>query len=162
MYRNFYSIGCVFFLVCFPFIVHASVLQGKVVRVLDGDTIEVLQGQKPVRVRLSNIDAPEKKQPFGRWSSDQLKRLVAGQSVTVVFTHTDRYERVLGRVFTSGGKEANREQVLSGAAWVYDHYNTDMELPGLQLEAQKQKRGLWADNNPEPPWVWRHTGGAQL
>lgn len=159
---NLYSICCVFFLICFSFIVDASVLQGKVVRVLDGDTIEVLQEQKPVRVRLLNIDAPEKKQPFGRWSSDQLKMLVAGQPVTVVFTRKDRYERVLGRVFTSDGKEVNRELVLSGAAWVYDFYNTDKELPGLQLEAQKQKCGLWVDNNPVPPWEWRRTGGAHL
>ncbi|SAE40886.1 ParB [Enterobacter hormaechei] len=156
LYRYIYLICCVFFLSCFQNIVNASVLQGKVVRVLDGDTIVVLQGQNPVKVRLSNIDAPEKKQSFGRWSSDQLKRLVAGQPVTVVFTHTDRYERVLGRVFNSSGKEANREQVLSGAAWVYVHYNTDIELPGLQLEAQKQKRGLWAENQPVPPWEWRH------
>ncbi|WP_063153424.1 thermonuclease family protein [Enterobacter hormaechei] len=148
--------SCVFFLICFPLIVDASVLQGKVVRVLDGDTIEVLQGQKPVRVRLLNIDAPEKNQQFGRWSSDQLRRLVAGQPVTVVFTRKDRYERVLGRVFISGGKEVNRELVLSGAAWVYDIYNTDKELPGLQLEAQKQKCGLWADNQPVPPWEWRN------
>ncbi|CZV48554.1 ParB [Enterobacter hormaechei] len=153
---NLYSISCVFFLICFPLIVDASVLQGKVVRVLDGDTIEVLQGQKPVRVRLLNIDAPEKNQQFGRWSSDQLRRLVAGQPVTVVFTRKDRYERVLGRVFISGGKEVNRELVLSGAAWVYDIYNTDKELPGLQLEAQKQKCGLWADNQPVPPWEWRN------
>ena len=37
-------------------------IQGKVIRVLDGDTIEVLQDKKPVRIRLANIDAPEKKQ----------------------------------------------------------------------------------------------------
>jgi endonuclease YncB( thermonuclease family) len=51
----------------------AAQIQGKVIRVLDGDTIEVLQEQQPVRVRLLNIDAPEKKQPFGRWSTNQLK-----------------------------------------------------------------------------------------
>lgn len=153
---NLYSICCVIFLISFPLIVDASVLQGKVDRVLDGDTIEVLQGQKPVRVRLLNIDAPEKNQPFGRWSSDQLRRLVAGKPVTVVSTRKDRYERVLGRVFTSDGKEVNRELVLSGAAWVYDFYNTDKELPDLQLEAQKQKCGLWADNQPVPPWEWRN------
>lgn len=154
--RNLYSIRCVFFLICFPLIVDASVLQGKVVRVLDGDTIEVLQGQKPVRVRLLNIDAPEKNQPFGRWSSDQLRRLVAGQSVTVSYTQTDRYGRVLGRVVTANGTEANRQQVLKGAAWVYDRYNTDNSLPALQREAQTQKRGLWVDGNPMPPWEWRH------
>lgn len=134
----------------------AAQIQGKVIRVLDGDTIEVLQGRQPVRVRLLNIDAPEKKQPFGRWSTNQLKSLLAGQSVTVSYTQTDRYGRVLGRVVTANGTEANRQQVLKGAAWVYDRYNTDNSLPALQREAQTQKRGLWADNQPVPPWEWRH------
>lgn len=134
----------------------AAEIHGKVIRVLDGDTIEVLQDKKPVRVRLANIDAPEKKQPFGRWSTNQLKAILAGQSVTVSYTQTDRYGRILGRVITANGTEANRQQVLKGAAWVYDRYNTDNSLPALQREAQTQKRGLWADNQPVPPWEWRH------
>ncbi|EAM3234709.1 micrococcal nuclease [Salmonella enterica] len=142
--------------ILFSCTVLAADIRGKVIRVLDGDTIEVLQEQQPVRVRLMNIDAPEKKQPFGRWSTKQLKSLLAGQSVTVSYTQTDRYGRVLGRVVTANGTEANRQQVLKGAAWVYDRYNTDNSLPALQREAQTQKRGLWADNQPVPPWEWRH------
>ncbi|EAP9248320.1 TPA: thermonuclease family protein [Escherichia coli] len=144
------------FAVILPATLCAAQLQGMVIRVLDGDTIEVLQERQPVRVRLLNIDAPEKKQPFGRWSTNQLKALLAGQSVTVSYTQTDRYGRVLGRVVTANGTEANRQQVLKGAAWVYDRYNTDNSLPALQREAQTQKRGLWADNQPVPPWEWRH------
>ncbi|EIQ4494066.1 thermonuclease family protein [Salmonella enterica] len=144
------------FAVILPATLCAAQLHGMVIRVLDGDTIEVLQERQPVRVRLLNIDAPEKKQPFGRWSTNQLKSLLAGQSVTVSYTQTDRYGRVLGRVVTANGTEANRQQVLKGAAWVYDRYNTDNSLPALQQEAQTQKRGLWADPNPVPPWEWRH------
>lgn len=135
----------------------AAVIQGKVVRVLDGDTIEILHDKQPVRIRLANIDAPEKKQAFGSWSAARLKALVAGQSVIVTYEKTDRYGRVLGRVMTTNGIEANRQQVLSGAAWVYDQYNTDNSLPVMQRTAQKQKRGLWMDTDPVPPWEWRHT-----
>ena len=131
-------------------------IQGKVIRVLDGDTIEVLQDKKPIRVRLANIEAPEKKQAFGRWSTNQLKALLAGQSVTVSYTQTDRYGRIIGRVFTMNGTEASRFMVQSGAAWVYERYNVDESLPALQREAQEQKRGLWADPKPVPPWEWRH------
>ncbi|EDH6059819.1 hypothetical protein CB306_22735 [Salmonella enterica subsp. enterica serovar Typhimurium] len=131
-------------------------IQGKVIRVLDGDTIEVLQDKKPVRIRLANIDAPEKKQAFGRWSANQLKALLAAQSVTVMYTQTDRYGRIIGRVFTTNGTDASRFMVQSGAAWVYERYNVDESLPALQREAQEQKRGLWADANPVPPWEWRH------
>ncbi|EBS0977649.1 thermonuclease family protein [Escherichia coli] len=131
-------------------------IQGKVIRVLDGDTIEVLQDKKPVRVRLANIDAPEKKQAFGRWSANQLKALLAAQPVMVTYTQTDRYGRIIGRVFTTNGTDASRFMVQSGAAWVYERYNADESLPALQREAQEQKRGLWADSNPVPPWEWRH------
>ncbi|MJZ72240.1 micrococcal nuclease [Salmonella enterica subsp. enterica] len=141
----------------------AAEIQGKVIRVLDGDTIEVktlpakiVVYEVPIRVRLTNIDAPEKKQPFGRWSTNQLKTLLAGQSVTVSYTQTDRYGRIIGRVFTTNGTDASRFMVQSGAAWVYERYNEDESLPALQREAQEQKRGLWADANPVPPWEWRY------
>lgn len=144
-------------IVFFSGFLSAAEMQGKVIRVLDGDTIEVLQDKKPVRIRLANIDAPEKKQAFGRWSTNQLKGLVAAQPVTVMYTQTDRYGRIIGRVFTTNGIEANRFMVQSGAAWVYERYNTDKALPVLQREAQTNKRGLWTDSNPMPPWEWRHT-----
>lgn len=131
-------------------------IQGKVIRVLDGDTIEVLQDKKPVRIRPANIDAPEKKQAFGRWSANQLKALLAAQPVTVTYTQTDRYGRIIGHVFTTNGTNASRFMVQSGAAWVYERYNVDESLPALQREAQEQKRGLWADANPVPPWEWRY------
>ncbi|EFI4466787.1 TPA: thermonuclease family protein [Shigella flexneri Y] len=131
-------------------------IQGKVIRVLDGDTIEVLQDKKTVRIRLANIDAPEKKQAFGSWSANQLKSLIAGKQVTVSYSQKDRYGRIIGRVFTTNGTEASRFMVQSGAAWVYARYNTDKSLPALQWEAQEQKRGLWADTNPVPPWEWRY------
>ncbi|HDL6704103.1 TPA: thermonuclease family protein [Yersinia enterocolitica] len=149
-------ISLLLFSACFHSSLFAAEIQGKVIRVLDGDTIEVLQEKKPIRIRLLNIDAPEKKQSFGAWSTNQLKNLIAGQTVTVTYTQNDRYGRVLGRVVTMNGTEANRYMVQSGAAWVYERYNTDNSLPDLQRVAQEQKRGLWADSNPVPPWEWRH------
>ena len=145
-----------FFVFLFSCSLYAAEFQGKVIRVLDGDTIEVLQEKKPVRVRLLNIDAPEKKQAYGSWSTNQLKDLVAGQPVTVTYTQKDRYGRVLGRVVTTNGTEANRYMVQSGAAWVYERYNTDNSLPALQRVAQEQKHGLWAESHPVPPCEWRH------
>ncbi|EHF0280778.1 thermonuclease family protein [Salmonella enterica] len=138
---------------------YAAEIRGKVIRVLDGDTIDVLQDKNPVRIRLANIDAPEKKQAYGRWSANQLNGLVAAHPVTVTYTQTDRYGRIIGRVFTTNGTEASRFMVQSGAAWVYERYNADRALPELQREAQAHKRGLWADSNPVPPWKWRHSRG---
>ena len=121
-----------------PYTFNQKILQGKVIRVLDGDTIEIktlpakmVVYEVPIRVRLINIDVPEKKQPFGRWSTNQLKTLLAGQSVTVSYTQTDRYGRIIGRVFTTNGTDASRFMVQSGAAWVYERYNADESLPAL-------------------------------
>ncbi|EEF8798606.1 thermonuclease family protein [Salmonella enterica] len=139
-----------------PGTLFAAEMQGTVIRVIDGDTIDLFHERKPVRIRLANIDAPEKKQAYGRWSLHKLNSLVIGQTVTVTYTQSDRYGRILGRVVSNNGIEANRYMVQSGAAWVYDRYNTDNALPALQKEAQQQKRGLWADGNPLPPWEWRH------
>ncbi|EPU1003442.1 thermonuclease family protein [Escherichia coli] len=139
-----------------PGTLFAAEMQGTVIRVIDGDTIDLFHERKPVRIRLANIDAPEKKQAYGRWSLHKLNSLVIGQTVTVTYTQSDRYGRILGRVVSNNGIEANRYMVQSGAAWVYDRYNTDNALPALQKEAQQQKRGLWADGNPVPPWEWRH------
>ena len=160
--RHFFNVLS-FAVALLPATLCAAQIQGKVIRVLDGDTIEVktlpakiVVYEVPIRVRLINIDAPEKKQPFGRWSTSQLKTLVAGKQVTVSYSHKDRYGRIIGHVFTTNGTDASRFMVQSGAAWVYERYNTDKSLPALQREAQEQKRGLWADSNPVPPWEWRH------
>ncbi|EFA7798913.1 thermonuclease family protein, partial [Escherichia coli] len=135
--------------------VFSADIHGRVVRVLDGDTIEVMLSQHPVRVRLVNIDAPEKKQDYGRWSEKIMKSLVAGKTVTVTYFQRDRYGRILGQVYAPDGMNVNQFMVRAGAAWVYEQYNTDPVLPVLQEEARQQKRGLWADSAPVPPWVWR-------
>ena len=134
----------------------AAQIQGHVIRVLDGDTLEILQDKKPVRVRLANIDAPEKKQDYGRWSTDMMKSLVAGKTVTVTYFQRDRYGRIPGQVYAPDGMNINQFMVRAGAAWVYEQYNTDPVLPVLQNEARQQKCGLWSDADPVPPWIWRH------
>lgn len=130
--------------------------QGRAVRVLDGDTIEVLSPDNhTVRVRLANIDAPEKTQPFGQRSKESLTQLVARQSVRIIDLGGDQYGRRIGRVMVNG-LEANVEQVRAGMAWVYARYNHDEQLPGLESEARAQRVGLWADPYPTAPWDFRH------
>ncbi len=88
--------------------VFSADIHGRVVRVLDGDTIDVMLSQHPVRVRLVNIDAPEKKQEYGRWSEKIMKSLVAGKTVTVTYFQRDRYGRILGQVYAPDGMNVNQ------------------------------------------------------
>ncbi|GCY13240.1 endonuclease [Escherichia coli] len=85
-----------------------------------------------------------------------MKSLVAGKTVTVTYFQRYRYGRILGQVYTPDGMNINQFMVRAGAAWVYEQYNTAPVLPVLQNEARQQKRGLWSDADPVPPWIWRH------
>ena len=134
----------------------AETIAGKVVKVADGDTITVLVGRDQVRVRLANIDTPERKQPWGKKAKQALADLVAGAWVEVEVLDIDRYGRTVGLVLVNG-IEANRALVRSGDAWVYPKYNRDPDLPGIEVEARAAGRGLWALPAAErvPPWQWR-------
>jgi len=127
---------------------------GKVVRVSDGDTLTLLIDRKQVKVRLTEIDAPETKQAFGQRSRQSLGEICAGQAATVRSSGRDKYGRTLGRVECQG-IDANAEQVRRGMAWVYDRYVTDRSLYALQNEARAAHAGLWADAAPTAPWTWR-------
>jgi len=126
---------------------------GKVVGVADGDSITVLRDREQVKVRLVDIDAPEKAQPFGNRSKQALAALVHGREVLVVERGKDRYQRVLGRVYR-GDLDVNAEQVRQGMAWVYRQYSKDATLLTIEADAKEQKRGLWHDPEPVPPWEW--------
>jgi endonuclease YncB( thermonuclease family) len=132
----------------------AETYQGKVVRVSDGDTLTLLVDHKQIKVRLTEIDAPESKQAFGQRARQSLGELCAGQAATVRSSGRDKYGRTLGRVECQG-IDANSEQVRRGMAWVYDRYVTDRGLYALQNEARAAQLGLWADKAPTAPWVWR-------
>lgn len=132
---------------------HADIA-GKVVGVLDGDTIDVLVGQRQVRVRLAEIDAPEKKQPWGTRSRQALSALVFGQQVTVREEGTDRYRRTIGTVFVDG-RSVNRAMVGAGMAWAYRRYLYDESLLDVEADARRAARGLWSAPASVPPWDWR-------
>lgn len=127
---------------------------GRVVSVHDGDTISVLVARAPIRVRLVDIDAPERSQPFGAASRRALAERVAGREVRVVERGRDTFGRVLGRVFVDGS-DVNAEQVRAGFAWVYRRYSADATLLALEAEAKAARRGLWHDRRAVAPWQWR-------
>ena len=145
----------------------ATALEGKVVGVLDGDTIEVLDsGKHPVRIRLAGIDAPEKAQPFGQRSKQNLSDLVYGKQVEVDGRKIDKYGRTVGRVLVNG-VDANFAQVKDGFAWHYKQYASEQTASDRALYtaaedgAQSSRLGLWRDPNPMAPWDWRHGGKDQ-
>lgn len=133
----------------------AAEFTGRVVRIADGDTVTVLTtDQQQVKVRLSQIDAPERSQPFGNRSRQSLAALVFDKTVRVVIEDTDRYGRTVGRLHADN-LDINAEQVRRGMAWVYRQYSDDPALLELEQQARNARRGLWKDPSPIPPWQYR-------
>jgi endonuclease YncB( thermonuclease family) len=124
------------------------------VRVVDGDTIDVSQGNGTVRVRLLEVDAPEMEQPYGLEAKEFLASLVANKIVTINVRGKDSYGRTLGFVLV-GGIDTSSELVRAGFAWPYAKDTHSATLIPLEDNARSAHRGLWADPNPEAPWIWR-------
>lgn len=136
---------------------NAVSFSGRVVGITDGDTITVLDEQNQQHtIRLAEIDAPERGQPWGDRARQELSGLVFGKSVSVQQTDTDRYGRVVARVF-SEGRDVNRAMVEEGAAWAYRDYLTDQTLIATETRARQSRAGLWSmsDAQTVAPWDWR-------
>jgi endonuclease YncB( thermonuclease family) len=128
----------------------------RVVGVGDGDTITVLRNRAEVRVRIHGIDCPELHQAFGRKAKEFTSRMVFGHDVQVALVTTDKYDRIVGRVSVDG-RGLGLELVRAGLAWHFTRYSNDSILATAEREARAARRGLWADDNPVPPWEYRPT-----
>lgn len=131
--------------------------QGKVIGIIDGDTVDVRVQKETKRIRLYAIDAPEKGQAFGNRAREATGRLVFGRTVTVIGHGKDRYGRTLGDIFLPNGSMLNERLVDQGWAWHYTRYSTNLRLAQLEEGARRAGRGLWADPHPIPPWEFRQT-----
>lgn len=135
---------------------HAESITGRVVGVADGDTLTILDASnQQTKIRLHQIDAPEKKQDFGQSSKQSLSDLVYGKRVRVEVADRDKYGRTVGKVWI-GGTDANLEQVKRGMAWVYEKYANEPAYFAAERTAKMNRTGLWGQPNPTPPWVYRH------
>ena len=147
-------------LLLFPVVLLSSKndIQGKVVKVADGDTITILNSEnKQIKIRLYGIDAPEKAQDFGKVSKEYLAELVAGKTVNVTVLDTDRYGRSVGRIKIEG-KEVAEEMLKLGLAWLYTAYCKIPECEQwkeLETQAKTDKIGLWSNPTAQAPWLWR-------
>ncbi|HZW25271.1 MAG TPA: thermonuclease family protein [Gallionella sp.] len=132
----------------------SQVFTAEVIAVLDGDTLLVTRGGKPVKLRLAEIDAPEKAQPYGTAAQKSLAELAMGKRVQVESRAVDDYGRIVAMVSVAG-LNVNREQVRRGLAWEYSRFHSNRELMALQREAQQARRGLWAGEDIVEPSQWR-------
>jgi len=129
----------------------------KVIRILDGDTMEVLYKNHPVKIRLAHIDCPEKRgsQPFGNQAKQALSDLCFGQMVNIEVEKYDRYKRLIAIIVNGKKQIVNQEMIKQGMAWHFKKYSADEVYSKLETRARTNKIGLWKSPHPVPPWEWR-------
>lgn len=136
----------------------AATIEGRVVGITDGDTFTLLTPDlRQIKVRVAEIDAPERGQPYASRSRQRLADLIFHKEVTVDVQVVDRYNRPVGRPMV-GDMDVTVEMIRSGAAWVYRSYSDDAELYELERTAKAERRGLWSLPAFErvSPWDYRH------
>ncbi|MDR7088590.1 thermonuclease family protein [Cellvibrio fibrivorans] len=151
------SLTVVLLFLTLPVSAQTTKLYGNVVGITDGDTITILTDDKrSIKVRLVEIDAPEKNQPWGQRSKQALSNLIFSLNVSVASHGEDRYGRTLGTVYL-GDLNVNKQMVVKGNAWAYTQYVRDQDYFALQKNAESRKVGLWslAQDQITEPWIWR-------
>ncbi len=143
------------------FVKSTSTITGKVIGIADGDTVTILNDKhEQIKIRLIGIDCPEKSQAFGSRAKKTLSDKVFSQNVKVETRGKDKYSRTLG-VVKIGDEDINEYMISQGVAWHYKKYaKTQPEEEAnryakAQELASQNKRGLWIQENPIPPWEFR-------
>jgi len=152
----FFISALAFFYVTCSAVTNAQTYQGKVIKVTDGDSINILYEGKPLRIRLAEIDAPERGQPFWKKSREALADYVSGKEVTVEEVNIDRYKRIVGQVYV-GDLWVNGAMVRGGYAYVYPRYATTERLYEFEEEARESQAGIWKllEEERVKLWEWR-------
>ena len=133
--------------------VPSDVVQFKLKRISDGDTVVTTED---TRIRLWGIDTPERNQRYGPDATSALTEMLNNQKLYLETKDVDRYGRTVGVIYTADGDEINLEMVCDGHAWWYERYaKKATDYKQCQEDAQKNKRGLWAEQDPLAPWDWR-------
>lgn len=141
----------------FPQAALAADFKGKVVTVIDGDTLMVLNGQTAQKVVLFAIDCPEIGQDAGAAAKEFTAGRVLKKEVTVKDHGRDNYGRTIGEVILDDGTNLNKELVTSGLAWWTKKFAPQATDYGdLERAARTEKKGLWAAADPMAPWIYRN------
>jgi endonuclease YncB( thermonuclease family) len=149
---------------------HAETLTGRVVRIIDGDTITIAdEDRQRHRIRIAGIDAPERRQLFGRQSEQNLSRLALEHDARLECHKADGNGERVCKVWVQPpdcqacGKtlDVGHAQVIVGLAWWNREHLGELSAEdnaryeSEENEARLRHRGLWGDPQPVPPWEWR-------
>jgi endonuclease YncB( thermonuclease family) len=133
-------------------------IKGFASHVKDGDTLVLQQGSKERTIRFWGIDAPEgnTRQPYAEESRALARKLCQRKTVSIIVHDEDSYGRIVGEVVLVDGTNVNLAMIEAGLAWHYEHHARERDdFADAEKAARREGRGLWADEDPVPPWDWR-------
>ncbi len=139
--------------------------QFTVVKVFDGDTVQVTGLDLKFTIRMVGIDTPEigyggrPSQPFSQKAKTKLTQFVENKEVTIKSYGTGGYNRQLAEIFLNG-KNINLKMIESGMAEVYQgklHRDLNSNLYfNVQAIAKKKRKGVWVQGKSYmSPKQWR-------
>lgn len=151
--KNFIKV--IVFVFCFSSYSQDNII-GNIISITDGDTVKLLTKDSTlIKVRIANIDCPERKQPFSQRAKQFTSEAVFGKEVKLEYLKKDRYGRFIGHIIYKDSLNLGKELLRNGLAWHYRKYSKDSILQALEDNARKNKLGLWQDKNAIAPWEWR-------
>lgn len=130
---------------------------GKLIDVINGDTIKLSLHGKEKTIHLYGIDLPKTKQDYGKSSQRVLNSLLLGRELRFKIYDSDNYG-VDGAVVFADDLNVNEMLLVNGAAWFHDKTCLESFCSNwllLQFDAQEKKVGLWQAANPVEPWNWK-------
>jgi endonuclease YncB( thermonuclease family) len=142
---------------------HAETFSGRVVAVVDGDTLILQVDRKQYTIRIAGIDAPERHQAWSDQSKTNLGRLSQNQTAVADCARIDPQGKRLCKL-TVKAVDIGLEQVKDGMAWWARELSRDLipdeqsAYQSAQLMAQLKRRGLWSETKPIPPWDFKREG----
>ena len=158
MFQRCKTYCLLFFIALLPLVASAAMGQtlfGKVTRVVDGDTVAFkVHNGAGEKVRLADIDTPEKDQPWGTEATTALRQWSMSKPARIEVVDEDRYGRLVATLWVDD-ENINRRLVKEGHAWVYRKYLRDASLIELETKAKSSRTGLWSSNNVIKPSDWR-------
>lgn len=130
-------------------------LSGKVVSVIDGNTIElVTNDSESYKILLYGIDSPELGQDYGDKAQKFLQKIVLDKTVNVKIQGKDRWGNRLGIILIDGKIDPRLKLLEAGLAWTAERNPID-ELESIKEKARENGKGLWKEKDPTPPWTYR-------
>jgi micrococcal nuclease len=162
MPKNYIVAGLVFALLAVCPALSWADFAARVITVHEGDRLTIHHDGRSETIYLKGIDCPEPKQPYAKQAKHAAAAYVESRDVVVRGLTRDKQGRVSAEVLLHDGRNVGRELLKEGLAWWQRSASSDASLGGLEELARAERKGLWSEPNPVPPWKWKATKKTSL